>query len=378
MKKYIEKRIMLVSFCMFLTVHLQSQHIRIKTDEDCMLIINGRVHGELKADKPNRIPVTKGEHVIVAVTPDKGFHFRDVVTVNNEGLHELNIAFQPKINFQKERQGIIEKRMANIKMYSSQKKEITREIAENMVLISEGTFKIGSSNGDKDEKPVREVFLEEYFISKYEVTQKQWMGIMGNNPSYFHECENCPVEGVHWYDAVLFCNVLSDASGLGPYYIIDSTTTDTNNHNFYDHMKWVVSINDNAKGYRLPTEAEWEHAAANFSDFIYAGSDSVDKVAWTLFSANGFTHPVGQKQPNDFGLYDMSGNVWEWCYDWYSRDYYEKGENKNPKGTEKGGLRVIRGGGWKAHPAHARVSNRGKEGADNTTSFTGFRIVRNR
>jgi len=169
---------------------------------------------------------------------------------------------------------------------------------------------------------------------------------------------------------------LSELSDFTHYYTIDSAQTDTCNRNFYDHIKWTVTINEEADGYRLPTEAEWEYAAGNSRDYLYSGSNTADKVAWTLENAGGSTHPVGQKLPNKYGLYDMSGNVWEWCYDWYSPDYYSQGKNDNSKGPSAGQLRVIRGGGWMSHSVHARVRNRDREGADNPTNFTGIRIVR--
>ncbi len=358
-------------------MHAESQDLVIKSDTDCILKIDGLKKRELNANEEIEIPVSEGEHILLAVTRDKKLHFRDVVEIYEGKKYNIEISFQPVLAHGKKIKRKQEKRQTNIETYYNLKSGIINEIRDNMILIRGGDFEMGTSEGKQDEQPERNVFLDDYYISKYEVTQKQWMAVMGNNPGFFYDCTGCPVENVHWYNAIVFCNQLSRLSGLSPYYSIDSVQTDTNNHNFYDHLKWTITIHEDANGYRLPTEAEWEFAAAGHTDYLYAGSNIADKVAWTLENSNSSIHPVGQKEPNTNGLFDMSGNVWEWCYDWYSPNYYSKGKHKNPSGPSVGRLRVIRGGGWMAHQMHARVRNRDRDGADNKNYFTGFRIVRN-
>ena len=196
--------------------------------------------------------------------------------------------------------------------------EIIREIAENMVYVEGGTFMMGSNDKDADdcEKPVHEVRLDSYYISKYPVTQGQWLGIMGYNPSEFKGDLQRPVEEVSWGDCQEFIKRLNAKTG---------------------------------KKYRLPTEAEWEYAARGgkySKGYKYAGSNDIEKVAWYWDNADGTTHTVGKKQANELGLYDMSGNVWEWCSDWYGKDYYGKSPLSNPQGPTNGKYRVLRGGSW--------------------------------
>ena len=180
----------------------------------------------------------------------------------------------------------------------------------DMVLIPKGEFMMGALENDRDayddERPRHKVTLtRDFLMGKYAVTQALWESVMGSNPSQM-KGENRPVENVSWFDVVDFCNKLSKQSGLEPVYTI-------NGH--------YVTCNWNAKGYRLPTEAEWEYSARGGEYHKYAGSNNVHEVAW--YDGNGRggwgTHSVGQKKPNGFGLYDMSGNVAEWVWDWFSR-----------------------------------------------------------
>ncbi|MEP7219070.1 MAG: SUMF1/EgtB/PvdO family nonheme iron enzyme [Bacteroidota bacterium] len=194
-----------------------------------------------------------------------------------------------------------------------------------MVDIRGGTFQMGSNNGQLNEKTIHSVTLSPFKIGKYEVTQDQWFLIMVTNPSTFPG-GNHPVETVSWYNAIEFCNRLSNYKGMAPAYSINYSNQDT-----------VITCNFSANGYRLPTEAEWEYAcrAGTITD-RYSGNMSshatnffresnLDTIAWyntvgTSDSTSG-THPVGQKQPNAFGLYDMQGNVTEWCWDYWSNSY---------------------------------------------------------
>ena len=244
------------------------------------------------------------------------------------------------------------------------------------VRVEGGTFQMGSNDGGDNEKPVHTVKITSFYMGKYEVTQKEWKAVMGSNPSYF-KGDNLPVEKVSWYDAVEFCNRLSEKEKLTPAYAIDKSQEDWSNHNKDDVLKWTIRWNRNANGYRLPTEAEWEYAARGGNgspgNFTYAGSNNVDEVAWYDKNSAGSTQEAGAKKPNGLGLYDMSGNVWEWCWDWYGD--YPSGAKSDPIGVSSGAYRVYRGGGWGDEEAYARSVGGGNP--YNRFNHIGFRLARN-
>jgi formylglycine-generating enzyme required for sulfatase activity/Flp pilus assembly protein TadD len=248
----------------------------------------------------------------------------------------------------------------------------------DMVLIDGGKFSMGDTNGvgRSDEKPVQSVELSSYLISSIIVTQKLWNLAMEYNPSNF-EGYNLPVEHVNWYDCLEFCNKLSILAGFEPVYTINKEKPDFNNKNKNDNVRWTVSCNWKANGYRLPTEAEWEYAAKggkNCNFYIFSGSENGNKVAWHKDNSGYKTHNVAEKIPNELGLYDMSGNVWEWCWDWY--DAYKTEASKDPKGPDSGSYRVLRGGSWADSMNYQRSSGRGKESPMGRYTSIGFRIVR--
>ena len=248
-----------------------------------------------------------------------------------------------------------------------------KTVKGTLVLIPAGPFSLGNTGsyeGEYDEKPpVTIIISKPFYISKYEITQQQYKAVMGNNPSEF-KGDNLPVEQVSWYDALNFCNALSQSEGLTPCYTMNGTK---------------VTCDFEANGYRLPTEAEWEYAAkaGTKTDFYsgkltYSGNSPIDpnldKIAWYSANSSNATHPVGQKAPNAFGLYDMSGNVWEWCWDRYAE--YPSKETKDYQGPEIGTYRVYRGGGWRNLAWYCRSTNRDRNYLDDKNNSLGFRVVK--
>jgi len=255
-----------------------------------------------------------------------------------------------------------------------------------MVYVPGGSFQMGDikNEGDNREKPVHTVTLTGFSMGKYPVTQAQYEAVMGTNPSGFTSSPasgevqgNRPVERVSWYDAIEFCNALSIQEGLSPYYSIDKVNEDLNN-NGNDPYKWTITCNSAANGYRLPTEAQWEYAAKGGNgspgNYTYAGSNTVVDVAWYSSNSGSKTHEVGKKAPNGLGLYDMSGNVWEWCWDWYGS--YSSGTQTDPTGAASGVDRVVRGGWWGDYAYCARSAFRYYYYPDDRYFNIGFRLVR--
>jgi formylglycine-generating enzyme required for sulfatase activity len=217
-----------------------------------------------------------------------------------------------------------------------------------VVFVGGGKFKMGSKLGAADEQPVHEVTLDDFYIGKFEVTQSEWNLVMAGdtNKRYFEGCDSCPVERVSWY------NVME----------------------FIDKLNATTSAN-----YRLPTEAEWEFAArgGNYSKgYKYSGSHSDDSVAWKVGNAGNMTHPAGLKKPNELGIYDMTGNVFEWCADWFSPDWYQVSPAENPSGPGDGDFRVIRGGSWFYDFAGLRTTDRESANPSYRYGYIGFRLCR--
>jgi formylglycine-generating enzyme required for sulfatase activity/Tfp pilus assembly protein PilF len=261
---------------------------------------------------------------------------------------------------------------------------------EGFMHIQGGTFMMGSPDTEAerfdDESPQHPVTVSEFLMGKYEVTQKEWIEIMGSNPSYF-KGDNLPVENVGWYDAAKYCNARSQKEGLTPAYTIDTTQIDPNNKSEYDDKKWQVSLNQNANGYRLPTEAEWEYAcrAGTTTPFNTGNNITTDQANYDgRYPYNNNpegtfrdkTTVVGSFAPNAWGLCDMHGNVWEWCWDWYGG--YSDENQSDPLGAGSGASHVLRGGSWGADAQFVRSSNRGVIDPDNPYGNYGFglRVVR--
>ena len=220
-------------------------------------------------------------------------------------------------------------------------------ISIDMVRVEAGTFTMGATremeNPYNDEKPTHQVTLtNDYYIGKYEVTQALWQAVMGNNPSYF-KGDNLPVENVSWKDCKKFISKLNRITG---------------------------------KKFRLPTEAEWEYAARGGKKsrgYQYSGSKNISDVAWYDGNSGNRTHAVGSKQANELGIYDMSGNVWEWCQDW--KGSYSSSSQTNPTGANSGSDRVFRGGGWVRYAGYCRSSCRNIDSSDGHSYDLGLRLV---
>ena len=214
------------------------------------------------------------------------------------------------------------------------------------IFIKGGCYEMGATFGDGDatEKPVHEVCIDDFYLGKYEVTQGQWDKVMRNNPSSFKGRDN-PVEQVSWNDVQEFIDRLNRQSG---------------------------------RKYRLPTEAEWEYAAksggkrAKFSGT--SQESELGQYAWYISNSGWQTHPVGQKKPNELGLHDMSGSVWEWCADWYDENYYKNTPKNNPRGPRSGSMRVLRGGSWYSNPWLVRAASRFGSGPAGRNNSIGIRL----
>lgn len=257
------------------------------------------------------------------------------------------------------------------------------EFADNaeMISVNGGTFIMGDSI-QAQASAAHPVTLSSFFIGKYEVTQAEWLAIMESNPSVNAGNLKKPVDNISWYDALVYCNKRSLAENLTPCYTISNSTNpaDWGNVPTSVNSTWnAATCNWSAKGYRLPTEAEWEFAArgGNYSNgFMFPGSDNSDSVGWTLLIAGSSTHPVGKKAPNELGIYDMTGNVWEWNWDW-SDGYYSPEAQTNPTGAVSSSYngRSNRGSSYMAHNFYARVYDRNWWQPQGKGKFSGLRLA---
>lgn len=224
--------------------------------------------------------------------------------------------------------------------------KLTDSLKINLLRVEVGSFTMGSETGFSNESPVRKVEVSEFLIGQFEVTQELWKFVMDSNPSYFIDCKDCPAERITFFDATQFLERLNKLTGMS---------------------------------FRLPTEAEWEYAAGGGhlgkKIFKYAGSSKLDEVAWYLTNSMGKTHPVGSKNSNVLGIYDLSGNVFEWTADWAGK--YRKNALLNPTGPEKGKYKVIRGGCWHDIAEGCRIKCRVEMKPDEKNGCVGFRLAHN-
>ena len=228
---------------------------------------------------------------------------------------------------------------------NNQPEEILTKSGIEMVYAPGGLFIMGDEQGDVDEEP-HEIYINSFYIDKYLVTQEEYEKVTGENPSRWKGEKN-PVEQMRWSDAVKYCNARSHLENLQPCYILET---------------W--ECNYEANGYRLPTEAEWEYACRAGTKTSYFFGDNPEKLknyAWFKENSGRRPRPVGQKLPNPLGLYDMYGNVWEWCNDFYKVDYYQESPKENPKGPDKEDTKVLHGGSWNSSAKECRSSFRYNE-----------------
>ena len=279
---------------------------------------------------------------------------------------------------------------------------ISGDVQITMNWIPAGTFTMGSPEDEPGRVAARETqhsvtLTKGFYMGKHEVTQEQYEAVMGANPSYFKGESRLPdagevqakrpVETVSWYDAIEFCNALSTLAGLTPYYTIDKTTgSDADNTSTIDTLKWLVTPNPSANGYRLPTEAEWEYACRAGTAMAFncgtatpnstAGYSSIAVLlGWYPGNSWSKTHEVGKKSPNAWGLYDMHGNVWEWVWDWYGD--YASSAVTDPAGPASGSARMLRGGSWSSDVArYLRSADRSYTDPAIRLYSLGFRLVR--
>ena len=281
-------------------------------------------------------------------------------------------------------------------------------IDDDFALIPAGTFEMGDTfaEGSTWERPVHTVNVSAFYMAKHETTTEQWESVRTwgldngytdlpvGNGSLASKGENHPVHLVSWYDAVKWSNARSEMEGLTPCYKVDGAVFKTGTNS-------GVTCDFTANGYRLPTEAEWEKAArGGLSGKRFPWGDTIDH-SHANYHANGdaftydtseyteftyhpdhdhgafpYSSPVGSFAPNGYGLYDMAGNMWEWCWDWHGSTYYSTSPENDPRGPATGTVRVYRGGGWKYGASHCRTAVRGISNPGNSNNGFGFRVAR--
>jgi len=381
--------------------------LRVKTANGIIELVNLPTDAEVLVDgeevavtwpgggKPAVVTVTAGKHKIM-VKKDGIETSGDEVTVRAEGKEKFTVRFVPPAKPTHELpkdDGAESTRTAKkdarpdagpaVNTASSQE-SIKNSIGMTLKLIPDGEFFMGSPDdaieAENHEKPSHRVRISKpFYLGVCEVTQAQYKAVMGNNPSWFsangggkdrvagQSTDTYPVEMVSWLDAVQFCNKLSQKEGKKPVYEIDGKD---------------VRVPDwNGQGYRLPTEAEWEYACranASAPTRFSFGDNVVELGVYGWFDRNSEqrTHAVSQKRPNAFGLYDMHGNVWEWCWDWYGDGYYNQSPADDPTGPAGASAQVFRGGSWYDEPRFARSAFRNRWYApDDRRNFHGFRLA---
>lgn len=372
------KKAVLILLVIVLGIGLKAQSdyaLVISADLDCIVKLDGKLIGKVLKGEKKEVDVTKGVHMVNATTLDGYYKVHKEVNVKSvKEFVEINLSSK------------IAETIENDKLLRK----------HDMVFVEGGQFIMGdkTNDGDRDEH-LHKVMVNSFYIGKYEVTVEKfrqfvdatdhetraekdgwaynWNGSLlakeyGTNWRNISTDPKAPVTCVSWLDAVKYCNWLSEKDGFNQCYTI---TEDT-----------VVAFNTTANGYRLPTEAEWEFAARGgrkSKDYKFSGGNKGYDQGWVKENADYKVHRVGTKAPNELGIYDMSGNTSEWCYDRYYKDYYlsDGGIHKNPIGPEDGNGRVQRGGGILFPVRYSRVANRQMATENEKGMMDGFRIVRN-
>ena len=302
--------------------------------EDCQLYVDGELKGTFAGGVDFSLDYPMGKYKIRAVsTHDSTIYYDTLYNYDPKNSRAENYMYIPLNN-----------KIVNIPALL---RPLLDSIKFSMIRVDGGSFSMGSKSGNNDESPVHKVTLGTFHLSKYEVTQRQWQAIMGNNPSSNKNCLECPVENISWDEANEFIKVLNSL---------------TDEH------------------YRLPTEAEWEYAASGGKysmGNLFSGNRRLQNVGWFYENSGGRTHPVGNKASNELGITDMSGNVREWCSDWYDASYYRNGtSNESPVGPEGGRQKTIRGGSWDEYDQPCRVSSRNKMEPASKNKMTGLRLAK--
>lgn len=314
--------------------------LKVKSNLDCVMYVDEEERANLTANKLEKIPLSPGEYLLKyesvenkADSIEEEYIMPDEDELKKVDLLQIKQDREREERERKEREARGEVEVNGVKF--------------KMVYVEGGSFTMGAtaeqgSDATADEKPAHQVTLSDYYIGETQVTQALWKAVMGNNPSNW-EGDNLPVEGVSWDEAQEFIAKLNGIIG---------------------------------RTFRLPTEAEWEYAARggkNSKEYKYSGSNSIDEVAWYDENSGDKTHPVKERKANELGLYDMSGNVWEWCNDWYGD--YSSDAQTNPQGPDEGSARVFRGGSWRIKARYCRVSFRYCYTPMFRHDYVGFRLV---
>jgi len=360
--------------------------VKLFCDATALLYINGARIGQIQKDVLFKTSLPQGVYIIKAVNSMNADDFTSIkynINPKSKGIIEelkLQDVITKRINKEAEDAEIAISAPITSK-YQKNKQESLNKLTGgiDLVYVRGGSFEMGSEKGESDEKPVHSITLSNYFIGKYEVTVGQFRKFIAatgyktsadiNGGSYLWNGSQWKLQpGINWeYDALGFKRPETEEN----HPVIHVSWTDA-----LEYTKWLSSVI--GKAFRLPTEAEWEFAARggmSSNGYTFAGSNDINQVAWSLDNKSNQTFPVGKKQPNELGIYDMTGNVWEWCNDWYDADYYTKSPSTNPQGSKSGLFKVIRGGSWGGLSNFNRVTFRYRYFPGNRGKFNGFRIA---
>ncbi len=360
--------------------------VKLFCDATALLYINGARMGQIQKDVLFKTSLPQGVYTIKAVNSMNAADFTSIKYIINpksKGIIEelkLQDVITKRIIKEAEEAEIAIKTPVTSK-YQKNKQESLNKLTGgiDLVYVRGGSFEMGSEKGESDEKPMHTITLSNYFIGKYEVTVGQFRKFIAatgyktsadiNGGSYLWNGSQWKLQpGINWeYDALGFKRPETEEN----HPVIHVSWTDA-----LEYTKWLSSVT--GKAFRLPTEAEWEFAARggmSSNGYTFAGSNDINQVAWSLDNKSNQTFPVGKKQPNELGIYDMTGNVWEWCNDWYDADYYAKSPSTNPQGSKSGLFKVIRGGSWGGLSNFNRVTFRYRYFPGNRGKFNGYRIA---